>query len=565
MSKRKVIAGIVVSFLFLVFGTQNILGKTPVIAGSHTDNILTTTNNLSYQDFQNGGAKVLDDSCTLELISPVNDAIGVASNPVLQWNPVDGTDEYLLLVDTDSTLAGADTINTSATSFQLSQLYFATTYYWKVESFANNVQTNCSVVWHFKTGTTWNNVASFASGQIIWDLLQCGDYIFAGTWGGNVYRSDDSPNYEAWTKVDSGMHVAFVWSLACDDNQNIFAGTERGLYKSTNLGESWQLTSLVAGDSTVPPDVRAIEIDPYNTQLIVAATWGYGFFYSEDGGINWNEANDGLISLAGVAVTFSSDGYYTYFGTMDQGLYRIKTTDLGDAWSQLTGMPYRFDWTLLGTHNSMFDDIYAGTYGDGFYKSPDNGSTWVKRNNGLTENYVYALYEYEDGLYAGTWPGGVFKSSDRGETWEDLGLTGYTNLTGSSSDVSSILITSDHTGFAGTDDGKIYKTVSNSATTNVGENTNGKSNLPDDFSVQQNYPNPFNPSTIISFNLPRNGFVNISVYNSLGQKVAALLNRDLPAGFHQVEFNASNLASGIYFYQVRAGNSVKTMKMILMK
>lgn len=564
MNKRKVITGFMVSFLFLMFYTQNIFGNKPVVTWSHTDNNLSLKNIQRSSNNLYGQAEVLSDSCTLELISPMNDEIGVVSNPTLQWNPVEGTDEYLLLVDTDSTLADADSITTSGTSYQLSQLDFATTYYWKVESFENNVQTDCSVTWHFETGTTWNNVASFAPGQIIWALLQCGDYIFAGTWGGSIYRSDDSPNYEIWTNVNSGLNVAFVWSLACDNYQNIFAGTERGLYESTDFGESWQLTSLTVED-TLLPDVRSVAVSPANTDLIVAATWGDGFFYSEDDGETWNQSNDGLISLAGVAVTFSSCGCYTYFGTMDQGIYRVKSSDLGDPWSQLTGMPYRFDWSLLGANNQNSDDVYAGTYGDGFYRSTDNGSTWAQKNNGLTEMYVYALYEYEDNLYAGTWPGGVFKSSDNGNTWEDLGLTGYANINGGSSNVSSILITSNHTGFAGTDDGKLYMTVSSPAVTSVGQNSNNKNNLPKDFIVKQNYPNPFNPSTTISFSLPENGFVNVSVFNSLGQKVATLLNRDLNSGYHQVNFDASDLASGIYFYQVRSGNSVKTMKMILMK
>ncbi|MBN1212838.1 MAG: DUF4397 domain-containing protein [candidate division Zixibacteria bacterium] len=90
-------------------------------------------------------------------------------------------------------------------------------------------------------------------------------------------------------------------------------------------------------------------------------------------------------------------------------------------------------------------------------------------------------------------------------------------------------------------------------------------NLPDQFGLNQNYPNPFNPSTIISFNLPTAANVNLTVYNLLGQQVTTLVNESISAGQHQVEFNASNLASGIYFYKLDAGSFSDTKKMILLK
>jgi Secretion system C-terminal sorting domain len=90
-------------------------------------------------------------------------------------------------------------------------------------------------------------------------------------------------------------------------------------------------------------------------------------------------------------------------------------------------------------------------------------------------------------------------------------------------------------------------------------------NIPNHFSLNQNYPNPFNPSTRISFNISRTGFTTLTVYNVLGEKVATLISGNLQAGYHVVNFNASNLSSGIYLYRLESGNSNSVKKMILMK
>jgi len=89
--------------------------------------------------------------------------------------------------------------------------------------------------------------------------------------------------------------------------------------------------------------------------------------------------------------------------------------------------------------------------------------------------------------------------------------------------------------------------------------------LPDKFEIYQNYPNPFNPSTTIQFDIPKASFVTLKVYNVLGQDVMTLVNEDTKIGSYEVEFNASTLASGIYFYRLEAGSFIETKKLILMK
>lgn len=90
--------------------------------------------------------------------------------------------------------------------------------------------------------------------------------------------------------------------------------------------------------------------------------------------------------------------------------------------------------------------------------------------------------------------------------------------------------------------------------------------VPNEYKLLQNYPNPFNPSTTIKFSVPRSSDVTLRVYNILGQAVATLINNQtLQAGEHSVNWNASNLASGVYFYELKAGQNVLIKKMLLLK
>jgi beta-glucuronidase len=89
--------------------------------------------------------------------------------------------------------------------------------------------------------------------------------------------------------------------------------------------------------------------------------------------------------------------------------------------------------------------------------------------------------------------------------------------------------------------------------------------VPQEFSMSQSFPNPSNPSSTISYGIPTRSHVVLSVFNTLGQKVADLVNGDEEPGFYSVRFDATGLASGVYFYRLRAGSHVQTRKMIVVK
>jgi hypothetical protein len=99
----------------------------------------------------------------------------------------------------------------------------------------------------------------------------------------------------------------------------------------------------------------------------------------------------------------------------------------------------------------------------------------------------------------------------------------------------------------------------------VGIDENENWEIPVTYSVSQNYPNPFNPSTKITFTLPKPEHVALDIYNTLGQKVATLLDSKINAGSHDVQFDASNLPSGIYFYRIQAGEFSQVRKMVLLR
>jgi len=106
--------------------------------------------------------------------------------------------------------------------------------------------------------------------------------------------------------------------------------------------------------------------------------------------------------------------------------------------------------------------------------------------------------------------------------------------------------------------------VLKTATLSVGLN-NTSSIIPSRFAVYQNYPNPFNPTTNIKFEIPKNTFVTLKVYDVVGKEVATLINEERNAGSYNVDWNASFYPSGVYFYSFKAGNFTETKRMLLIK
>jgi Secretion system C-terminal sorting domain len=191
----------------------------------------------------------------------------------------------------------------------------------------------------------------------------------------------------------------------------------------------------------------------------------------------------------------------------------------------------------------------------GVFLSTDSGTNWAAADAGLTDTRVFALAVSGTSLFAGTRAAGVFHSSDSGTSWTPVN-SGIANL-----EVRSLAVLGTNL-FAGNFEDGVWKRPLSEMITSTDP---AASELPNAFLLQQNFPNPFNPSTTIRYELPKASHVTLKVYNTLGQEVATLVDAVEEPGYKSIQWDATELASGVYFYRLRAGDFVQTRKLLLAK
>jgi len=209
--------------------------------------------------------------------------------------------------------------------------------------------------------------------------------------------------------------------------------------------------------------------------------------------------------------------------------------------------------------------------------SGDGLEQWVQYYNGPGSSYDYAYsiaVDEEDNIYVtGESPGGSPTYTDVATIkYNSAGIEEWVqryNGSGNSGDIGRAIVVDDSGDVYVTGDcvgiGTSFDYITIKYSQTVTTVFDSDSDIPENFLLNQNYPNPFNPSTTISFSIPTEEFVSLNVYNSIGEEVANLVNETKLSGNYSVSFDASKLASGIYFYQICAGNFIETKKMILMK
>ncbi len=343
--------------------------------------------------------------------------------------------------------------------------------------------------------------------------------IMIATKGSSNGRVIKSTNYGAtWFDVINPINLtSYGMPLEADPNNAntlYLAPDNDSLMKSTNYGTTW--TSLGGGESSntfrSPCDV-IVQFENPNIVLVADGTTGSGLgklWRSSNGGLNWTLINTVTGSEIPMMSNTSLNLDLIYHSTWSSGSY-WKSQNMGTNFANLNQSG------SLWANDIPKDDPTAvcyDLYGNNAYISLDGGATFATTSVGSTPAAGMCFLDKANLLIQHG--GGVFK----------LNIT--------------------------------YSVVTSVEPTST--------NIPDRFSLEQNYPNPFNPSTTINFNVSKPGYIKVKVYDVKGTEVAELVNSNLIAGEYHVDFNASMLTSGIYFYSMSVdGNIIDSKKMMLIK
>lgn len=445
---------------------------------------------------------------------------------------------------------------------------------------------------------------SFTTSSLIWGLQvapssQQTIYAVSGYTGGTgVWKSTNSG--VNWVQMNNGLTNPIIQTLSVSKtNPNIVmvgstnTGTSPGVYRTIDGGSNWTLVNSGITDSM---GIQAIEIDPVNPNIAYVGIFTgtgnstVGIYKTTNGGANWIASSNGFganKNILAIAINpLNPNVIYagtSFIPTPQTGpTYIYKSVDAGANWiSMSTGLPALTTDVnpvrVLDVCNVDTSVVIAGlfmntTTNGGFFVSTNGGTSWTKKHNGLP-NLAGTLIraavirpgssaEFYVGLDGGT-EKAVWRTTDGGNLWvQFLGGPMITSHTVRALDFRTLADTTLYAGVAntaGTGNGVLEYTW-----LPVGVNgNNGK--IPLEFALFQNYPNPFNPVTNIQFDIPKESFVTLLVYDIRGKEIKTLANENKQAGSYYITFDASAFSSGVYFYKLTAGDFTRTMKMILVK
>lgn len=403
-----------------------------------------------------------------------------------------------------------------------------------------------------------------------------------------------------WAPAINGLTVLSVQALAISLSTptTLYAGTGTGgMFKTTDAGGNW--TQINSGITQSPQAIQSIAIKPNDPNTVVICVWdgvatldaSIGVFKTTNGGTLWAGSNAGFgpnknalslcINPLNANTLYTGTSFYNPGGTATGPCYVYKSYDFGSTWiNSSTGFgtaavdqdPVR-SLSLSSDTTTILAGRFWNTSNGGPWLSTNAGASWTQKNGGiipiafpgsLIRSCLFRPGSNTEMYFGGDpvnqQPGGVWKTTNAGTTWTDFNsgvlLNTYT--------VRALAWRNDgqtlFAGVAGTlgigvyDYGYIPVGISDPNT-----------GTPKEFALKQNYPNPFNPNTIIDYALPKSSFVTVKVYNAMGQEIKTLVNEQKQAGNFSVNFNASNLPSGVYFCKLIAGDFVSTKKMMLVK
>jgi len=399
--------------------------------------------------------------------------------------------------------------------------------------------------------------------------------FYGGTQDNNTIRTLTGST-DDWERIYGGD--GFYVIVDPNDPNIIYAESQfGGLGKSINGGFSFNY-ALNGINSDEPTNWSTpVVMDPNNSDILYYGT--HTLYRTLNGASSWNPISPkltdhdenkrlGTITTIAVAPTNSN---VVYVGTDDSNIW--VSSDFGNTWNKISNnLPFRWVTRVVVDPNN--ENIVYATFSGLKWADPEPrvfisenmGESWSNISTGLPDAPVNAFAvdnNNSDVLYLGN-DIGAFVSYNKGLNWEVLA----DNLPIVVVNDMKIHPTENYLAL-GTHGRGIYK-IDLSEIVKVKNNNN----LPSNYFLSQNYPNPFNPTTTIEYTIPNNlgssaefffNQVKLVVYDQLGKQVATLVNQKQKPGNYKVTFNANNLSSGIYFYQLKSERFSEVKKMIFLK
>jgi len=443
-------------------------------------------------------------------------------------------------------------------------------------------------------GTTWDNVGKDFLGQVYsFDIVNA-DVWYAGTGNNKLYKTTDA----GATFVEQTQSVIVSTSTDYNDmgfvdpNNGYAVSSGGGIIKTTDGGTTWVTANTPFGTS----GIWAVKV--FNAQKVIAVGASAKAFMTTDGGTSWNALTTGIAGSF-FCMKFLNDNF-GIIGGYTTGPQASKTTDGGATWNALT-FPSAYDgnsiWSIGFKDETTF---WLGDINGNIYYTTDGGANWLSSKK-VTSNTIFSIAVVDDDMWLSGTGGTIIKghanpatpvelvsfSSTVFDNQVNLAWKTATEVNNSGFDIERNIDAANwmKIGFV---KGQGSTTESSSYTFVDSPNKNGKISyrlkqvdfdgsytysdaievdlsIPVEFSLAQNYPNPFNPVTTLNYSIATRSKVELKIYTILGKQVMNLVNQTQEAGNYKVEFDASKLASGIYFYELTAGQFSAKKKMVLLK
>lgn len=321
-------------------------------------------------------------------------------------------------------------------------------------------------------------------------------------------------------------------------------GSSGGIRKTTNGGSNWFFVNCPECNNS--DDFLGIQ---FLNENIGYAYGDMQIFKSTNSGINWVLIPMSFIVTRGQFLN-STTGWLAGLGAF------TKTTNGGMNWTENN---FVNEWT----NDVFFINTNTGwivSNAGGIFKTTNGGSNWTIQFRDSTKKFNDIVFTSVDTGWAiatshinSIYKSFVLKTINSGQNWF------YQQIPNISFLYEIFMINSKEGWIVGT-------TMLH--TTDGGGNVSIKqisSKIPDFYKLEQNFPNPFNPSTNIGYQITKNSYVTLKVYNTLGREIETLVNENQLAGTFEVTFNASKYPSGIYYYRIKTDNFSDTRKMVLVK